>query len=180
MLVAAADSNLSTFVDLARKAGLAETLNGAGPYTVFAPTDDAFAALPAGTLEALLADGDRLSSVLGHHVAEGRHTADGLAGMPTIEMLQGEPVTVTVQADGRMEIDGTTVNRTDIQTGNGVIHVIDAVILPPDAIPTQTSVAPSTTTAPAVDTATATTVAPPATQTETAAVHTTNGTPVAE
>ncbi len=178
MQVAATDRNLSMFVSAVQKAGLTDTLNGAGPYTVFAPTDAAFEALPAGALDALLSNRTLLASVLGHHVAEGRFTAANVTGMPTLTMLQGEPVTVTVQVDGGLKIDGALVNRTDIQAGNGVIHVIDAVILPPDAIPTSTVIA-SVSTKSATDstpTVKATTVAPPA---GTTAVRTTNGTPLA-
>ncbi len=138
MQIAATDRNLSTFVGAVQKAGLTDTLNGAGPYTIFAPTDAAFEALPPGTLDALLSNQTLLASVLSHHVAEGRFTEANVTGMPEIRMLQGEPVTVTVQVDGRLKIDDALVNRTDVQAGNGVIHVIDAVILPPDAIPTPT------------------------------------------
>ncbi len=116
--------------------------------------------------------------MLSHHVADGRFTAANVTAMPTIRMLEGEPVTVKVQVDGRLKIDDALVNQTDIQAGNGVIHVIDAVILPPDAIPTPTAIAPVPTTAVADATPTvkATTVAPPA---DTTASRTTNGTPAA-
>jgi uncharacterized surface protein with fasciclin (FAS1) repeats len=176
MKVAATDRNLSTFVDAVQKAGLSDTLNGAGPYTVFAPTDAAFEALPPGTLDALLSNRTLLASVLGHHVAEGQFTAANVTGMPEIRMLEGEPVAVTVQVDGSLKVGDALVNRTDVQAGNGVIHVIDAVILPPDAIPTPTAIAPAPTTAVADPTPTvrATTVAPPA---DTTATRTANGTP---
>ena len=179
MQIAEADRNLTTFVSAVHRAGLTDTMNDLGPYTVFAPTDAAFEALPPGTLDALLADRDRLASVLSHHMAKGRFMAADVTGMPTIRMLQGEPVTVKVQADGSTEIDGATVNQTDIQAGNGVIHVIDAVILPPDAIPTQTATATTVTTtvADATTTATATTVDPTTVPPVTTAAETTNGTP---
>jgi len=176
MQIAATDRNLSTFVSAVQTAGLTDTLNGVGPYTIFAPTDAAFEALPPGTLDALLSNRTRLASVLGHHVAEGRFMATNVTGMPTIMMLQGEPVTVTVQVDGRrLKIDGATVNQTDIQADNGVIHVIDAVILPPDAIVTQTATPPAraTVVADATPTVKATTVAPPI---DTTVTRTTNGT----
>ena len=179
MQIAETDRNLTTFVSAVHRAGLTDTMNDLGPYTIFAPTDAAFEALSPGTLDALLADRDRLASVLSHHMAEGRFMAADVTGMPTIRMLQGEPVTVTVQADGSTEIDGATVNQTDIQAGNGVIHVIDAVILPPDAIPTQTATATSATTtvADATTTAMATTVDPTTVPPVTTAAETTNGTP---
>ncbi len=138
MQLAATDRNLTTFVSAVETAGLSDTLNGAGPYTIFAPTNEAFEALPPGTLDALLADRTLLASVLGHHVAGDRFAAADIAGMQTIRMLKGEPVTVTVLPDGGLELDGATVNQTDVQAGNGVIHVIDAVILPPSLEVTQT------------------------------------------
>jgi uncharacterized surface protein with fasciclin (FAS1) repeats len=183
MQLAETDRNLSTFVNAVQKAGLTDTLNGVGPYTAFAPTNDAFEALPPGTLDALLSDPTRLASVLGHHVAEGRFMAADMAGMPTIGMLEGEPATVTVQADGGLEIDGATVNLTDVRAGNGVLHVIDALILPPDfdATPTATA-SPAPTVDDATPTATATTVetttvAPPAFPVDTTDVGTPDGTP---
>ena len=144
MQLAVTDRNLSTFVSAVETAGLADTLDGAGPYTVFAPTNEAFEALPPGTLEALLADRTLLASVLGHHVAGDRFAAADIAGMQTIRMLEGEPVTVTVLPDGGLELDGATVNMTDLQAENGVIHVIDAVILPPGLEVTPTATLAST------------------------------------
>ena len=144
MQLAATDRNLSTFVSAVETAGLADTLDGAGPYTVFAPTNEAFEALPPGTLDALLADRTKLASVLGHHVAGDRFAAADIAGMQTIRMLEGEPVTVTVLPDGGLELDGATVNMTDLQAENGVIHVIDAVILPPGLEVTPTATLAST------------------------------------
>ncbi|MEN6341784.1 MAG: carbohydrate-binding protein [Methanospirillum sp.] len=180
MQVAAADRNLSTFVSAVQTAGLTDTLNGLGPYTIFAPTDAAFEALPPGTLEALLSDRDLLASMLTHHVVESRLSAANMTRMPTIKMLDGEPVNVTVQADGRLKIDDALVNRTDIQAGNGVIHVIDAVILPPAITPTQTSIAPSPT-ATVADTTSAAkrpSVPSPVVPADTTAARTANGTPV--
>jgi transforming growth factor-beta-induced protein len=176
MQVASTDRNLSMFISAVEKAGLTSALSGVGPYTVFAPTDDAFEALPPGTLDALLSNRTLLASVLTHLVAEGRFTEANMTGMTTLRMLEGEPVTVTVQPDARLRIDGALVNQTDIQAGNGVIHVIDAVILPPGAIPTPTAIIPATTTAVADTSLTvkATTVAPPI---DTTVPRTSNGTP---
>jgi uncharacterized surface protein with fasciclin (FAS1) repeats len=119
-------------------AGLEETLRGDGPFTVFAPTDDAFAALPAGTLDALLADptGD-LASILTYHVVEGEVLAADVAGLDgqAVTTVNGATFTVNVGDDGSVSLTDAAGNevgvvQTDIQTSNGVIHVLDGVILP--------------------------------------------------
>jgi uncharacterized surface protein with fasciclin (FAS1) repeats len=120
-----------SFTTLARaltEAGLVDTLKGPGPYTVFAPTDAAFAKLPAGTLEALLADKAKLTKVLTYHVVPGKVMAADVVKLARVQTVQGQ----TVQIAGGL---GVTVNdanvvKTDIEASNGVIHVIDAVILP--------------------------------------------------
>lgn len=128
---AIAAGNFTTLVAAVEAAGLVEALSGEGPFTVFAPTDEAFAALPEGTVDALLADpsGD-LTQILLYHVVPGQVMAadvtDGLAA----ETLQGAPVTFMVMGDGVM-INEANIVATDIVASNGVIHVIDAVILPP-------------------------------------------------
>jgi uncharacterized surface protein with fasciclin (FAS1) repeats len=134
----ATDRNLSVFVTAVEKTGLAATLNSAGPYTVFAPTDEAFEELPEGALDALLADRERLASVLRLHVVEGRLASSDLVGMPAVLTLEGETVPVTME-QGIMMIGDASMNLTDIQASNGVIHVIDAVNLPPDLFPTSTA-----------------------------------------
>lgn len=144
--VASTDRNLSTFLSAVATAGLTTTLEGVGPYTVFAPTDAAFEALPPAARAELLSNRTLLAEVLGNHVAEGCLDAANITRMSTIRMLQGDPVPVMVKPDGRIAIGNATVNQTDIQAGNGILHVIDAVILPPGAIPTPTTV-PVTTTA---------------------------------
>ena len=113
-------------------AGLGEALSGEGPFTVFAPSDEAFAAVPAETLEALLADPEgQLTQILLYHVVPGKVMAadvtDGLAA----ETLQGAPLTFTVGADGSVRIGEVNVVATDVAASNGVIHVIDAVLMPP-------------------------------------------------
>jgi uncharacterized surface protein with fasciclin (FAS1) repeats len=113
------------------EAGLVETLNGDGPFTVFAPTDDAFAALPEGTLDALLADpsGD-LTDILLYHVVAGEAMSADLSDGQVIETVLGKNITVTINDDG-VFINDAMVTLVDIEADNGVVHVIDAVLLPP-------------------------------------------------
>ena len=119
-------------------AGLVETLSGEGPFTVFAPTDDAFAALPAGTLDAVLADMDLLTAILTYHVAGGTALSTDLSDGMMVTTLNGADVTVTINADG-VFINDAQVTVADVVADNGVVHVIDAVLLPP-APPTNTVV----------------------------------------
>jgi uncharacterized surface protein with fasciclin (FAS1) repeats len=107
-----------------------DTLSGEGPFTVFAPTDDAFAALPAGTLDSLFADIPALQSVLTYHVVPGQVMAADVVNLDSADTVQGEAIDITVQ-DGNVMVNGANVIITDIEGANGVIHVIDAVILPP-------------------------------------------------
>ncbi|HEY1275885.1 MAG TPA: fasciclin domain-containing protein [Thermoleophilaceae bacterium] len=109
-------------------AGLVETLKGPGPFTVFAPTDEAFAKLPPGTLEALLADQAKLTKVLTYHVVPGTVMAADVVTMSSVKTVQGESVTIDTR--GGVKVDNANVVKTDILATNGVIHVIDAVILP--------------------------------------------------
>jgi uncharacterized surface protein with fasciclin (FAS1) repeats/plastocyanin len=111
-------------------AGLAETLSGEGPFTVFAPTDAAFAALPVGTIEAVLADIDLLTAILTYHVVGGTTLSTDLMDGMVVETLNGESVTVTLTADG-VFINDAEVIVADLVADNGVVHVIDAVLLPP-------------------------------------------------
>ena len=122
--------NFTTLVAAVEAAGLVDALSGEGPFTVFAPTDEAFAALPAGTIDALLADptGD-LTQILLYHVVPGMVMAADVTDGLEAETLQGGTVTFSV-ADG-VTINGVNIVATDIVASNGVIHVIDAVILPP-------------------------------------------------
>jgi uncharacterized surface protein with fasciclin (FAS1) repeats len=128
---AIAAGNFTTLVADVEAAGLVEALSGEGPFTVFAPTDEAFAALPAGTVEALLADpsGD-LTQILLYHVVPGQVMAADVTDGLEAETLQGSTVSFMVMADGVM-INEANIVATDIVASNGVIHVIDAVILPP-------------------------------------------------
>jgi len=132
-IVATADANgsFTTLVTAVKAAGLVETLQGAGPFTVFAPTDAAFAALPAGTLDSLLADPEALKKVLLYHVASGKVTADQVVGLTTATSVEGSPIKIAVK-DGKVYLnDSAQVVTTDVMASNGVIHVIDKVILPP-------------------------------------------------
>ena len=158
MDLARANPNLSTLVTAIDEAGLNETLAGAGPYTVFAPTNEAFDALPPGTLDALLQNREQLTSVLTYHVAAGRFTSDNLTATRVVRTVQGENVNVTTEA-GRVRVDGAMVTQADIQGSNGVIHVIDAVMIPPAGAATPTATGTVMTTAP-VGTTTARTTAP--------------------
>lgn len=110
-------------------AGLNEALSGDGPFTVFAPTDEAFAALPAGTVEGLLKDKETLTSILTYHVINGKVKADKVVGLDKAETLNGQMVSIET-SDNKVMIDGAQVVVTDIICSNGVIHVIDKVILP--------------------------------------------------
>lgn len=130
--IAAGDDRFETLVAAVQAAGLVDTLQGEGPFTVLAPTDDAFAALPAGTLEALLADTDTLAKILTYHVIPGKVMAADVVGLNGQEVgtVQGENVMVKVDG-GNVMINDANVIITDIEASNGVIHVIDKVILPP-------------------------------------------------
>jgi uncharacterized surface protein with fasciclin (FAS1) repeats len=121
--------SFKTLVTAVKAAGLVETLKGKGPFTVFAPTDEAFAKLPAGTLEALLKDKDKLTAVLTYHVVPGKVMAADVVKLKTADTVQGSAVTIEAGKDG-VKVDGAKVVKTDIVCSNGVIHVIDAVIVP--------------------------------------------------
>ncbi len=126
---AVADGRFTTLVAAVQAAGLVDALKAEGPLTVFAPTDDAFAALPEGTVEALLADIPTLTDILLYHVVDGKVMAEAVVELSQAMTLQGQYVDVQVM-DGKVMIDGAEVIITDIETSNGVIHVLDAVILP--------------------------------------------------
>ena len=128
--VASSTEGFSTLVAALSAAGLVETLQGAGPFTVFAPSDDAFAALPAGLLEKLLLPENKavLTSILTYHVVAGKvMAADVMAGdVPTVEGSN-----VALDTANGVTVNGATVTTADVAASNGVIHVIDAVIVPP-------------------------------------------------
>jgi uncharacterized surface protein with fasciclin (FAS1) repeats len=121
----------TTLVAAIEAAGLVETLKGSGPFTVFAPTDAAFAALPAGTVEDLLKpeNKDKLIAVLTYHVVPGKVMSTDLSEGLTAATVQGGNITITLE--GGAKVNGATISTADIEASNGVIHVIDAVILPP-------------------------------------------------
>ena len=121
--------SFSTLVTAVQAAGLVETLKGDGPFTVFAPTDDAFAAIPEAELEALLADKEKLTAVLTYHVVPGKVMAADVVKLDSATTVQGSDVDIEV-SDGGVSVDAANVVTTDIETSNGVIHVIDAVITP--------------------------------------------------
>ena len=121
----------TTLAKALQAAGLVETLKGPGPFTVFAPTDAAFAKLPAGTLDALLADPASLKAVLTYHVVSGEVPARQVIDLRSATPIEGEPITIAVSG-GSVVLNGTTnVVKTDIMASNGIIHVIDAVLVPP-------------------------------------------------
>ena len=132
-IVAMADGagSFKTLLAAATAAGLVETLQGEGPLTVFAPTDEAFAALPAGTLDGLLADPEALKKILLYHVVSGAVTADQVVNLTSADSVEGSPVAISVK-DGMVYLnDSAKVVTPDVMASNGVIHVIDQVLLPP-------------------------------------------------
>ena len=130
---AVAAGSFKTLVKALQAADLAETLKGAGPFTVFAPTDEAFAKLPAGTLEALLKPENKpkLQRILKSHVVAGKVMAADVVKISSAKAVSGDMLTIASRAGG-VTVDGAKVVKTDITASNGVIHVIDRVILPKD------------------------------------------------
>lgn len=121
--------SFKTLVKAVQAAGLVDTLKGPGPFTVFAPTDEAFAKLPAGTLESLLANPEQLKQVLTYHVVAGKVMASDVVKLKEAKTVQGSAARIKVSG-GNVMIDNAKVVKTDIVCDNGVIHVIDTVILP--------------------------------------------------
>ena len=130
---AVAAGSFKTLAKALQAADLVETLKGAGPFTVFAPTDEAFAKLPAGTLEALLKpeNKQKLQRILKSHVVSGRVMAADVVKISSAKAVSGDTLTIASR-DGGVTVDGAKVMKTDIAATNGVIHVIDSVILPKD------------------------------------------------
>ena len=130
---AVAAGSFKTLVRALQAADLAETLKGAGPFTVFAPTDEAFGKLPAGTLEALLKPENKpaLQRILTSHVLAGKVMATDVVKISPAKAVSGHTLTIASR-DGVVTVDGAKVVKTDIAATNGVIHVIDSVILPKD------------------------------------------------
>jgi uncharacterized surface protein with fasciclin (FAS1) repeats len=128
---AVAAGDFGTLAKALTAAGLVDTLKGPGPFTVFAPTDAAFAKLPAGTLDDLLKPENKakLTSILTYHVVPGKVAAADVVKLTEAKTVQGDKVKIAV-ADGVVKVDGAQVVKTDIGASNGIIHVIDSVILP--------------------------------------------------
>ena len=121
--------SFNTLVAAVQAAGLVDTLKGEGPFTVFAPTDAAFAALPEGTVESLLADPEALAGILTYHVVPGKVMSTDLSDGMTAATVNGADI--TIQTEGGVMINDASVSTADVVASNGVIHVIDKVILPP-------------------------------------------------
>ncbi len=134
---AVAAGTFNTLAKALEATGLAEVLKGAGPYTVFAPSDEAFAALPAGTLDSLMQNKEALKALLLGHVVSGRVSSSEALQMDgkTAATVGGSNATISV-ANGMVKVNESKVVKADIEASNGVIHVIDAVILPDPAFPT--------------------------------------------
>ena len=130
--LAVGNKDLSTLVAAVKAAGLVETLQSAGPFTVFAPTNEAFAALPKGTLESLLKPENKakLVSILTYHVVGAKVMSTDLSNGQKAKTVQGESIKVTI-GDGGVMINDAKVVAADVAASNGVVHVIDKVILPP-------------------------------------------------
>jgi uncharacterized surface protein with fasciclin (FAS1) repeats len=129
--IAASAGSFNTLVAAVKAAGLVETLQGEGPFTVFAPTDEAFAKLPEGTVEELLKpqNKEKLQAILTYHVVPGRVMAKDVVGISSAETVQGQSLNVSVE-NGTPMVDNAKIIQTDITASNGVIHVIDSVIMP--------------------------------------------------
>ena len=127
--VAIGSGRTGTLVSAVQAAGLVETLSSEGPFTVFAPVDEAFSALPAGTLESVLADKEMLTKILTHHVVSGRYLAADVLASGSLETLEGGSLPVVVDSAG-VHIGSAMILATDIVTSNGVVHLIDSVLLP--------------------------------------------------
>ena len=127
--IAVEAGTFTTLVAAVEAAGLVETLKGEGPFTVFAPTDEAFAALPEGTVEGLLADPEALAAVLTYHVVAGKVMSTDLSDGMMAATVNGAEI--TIGTEGGVMVNDANVVTADIEASNGVIHVIDAVILPP-------------------------------------------------
>ena len=126
---AIAAGSFTTLAKAIDAAGLTETLKGDGPFTVFAPTDEAFAKLPEGTVSALLKDKKKLAAILTYHVVADRVTSTAVAGLSAAETVNGAELSIEAK-DGKVKVDEATVTQADIPASNGIIHVIDQVLMP--------------------------------------------------
>jgi len=127
----AVDAGFNTLVTAVKAADLVATLQGKGPFTVFAPTDDAFKKLPEGTLDALLADIPKLKKVLLYHVVAGKVDSKQVVTLKSAKTVEGQSVAIKVE-NGTVFINNAQVVKADVEASNGIIHVIDTVILPTD------------------------------------------------
>ena len=125
---AAAAGDFKTLLKAVKAAGLVDTLKGPGPFTLFAPTDEAFAKLPAGTLDALLKDKEKLKKVLTYHVVPGKVMAADVVKLTSAKSVEGQDL--AIDASDGVKVSGAKVVKTDILASNGVIHVIDTVLIP--------------------------------------------------
>jgi len=126
---ATAAGSFKTLTTAISAAGLTDALKGKGPFTVFAPTDEAFAKLPKGTLDSLLKDKEKLAAILKYHVVPGKVTAADVSKLSAAKTLEGQDLAIATK-DG-VTVNGAKVVQTDVMASNGVIHVIDQVLLPP-------------------------------------------------
>jgi len=128
--IASGNKDFSTLVAAVVAAGLAETLSGSGPFTVFAPTNEAFAKLPAGTVQELIKpeNKEKLAAILTYHVVAGKALSSDLSNGQLIKTVNGQEVTVSI--GDNVKVNGAVVTTADLEASNGVIHVIDSVIMP--------------------------------------------------
>ena len=127
--IAVESGSFNTLVKALNETGLVEALQGDGPFTVFAPTDEAFAKLPEGTIESLLADKETLKSILLYHVVSGNYSSKEVANIDEAKTLAGKDVMITIN-NGSVMINNSKVTTADIKASNGVIHIIDTVLIP--------------------------------------------------
>lgn len=133
--IATANPDFSVFVNAIRQTGLFGTLESGGPLTAFIPTDEAFAALPPGALEGLVADPGALEELLRYHLAPGTLTVADVTARASVPTLLGEPLRVAVRQGGAVGIDGANLTLLDIPAKNGMVHIVDGVLVPPDLTP---------------------------------------------
>jgi uncharacterized surface protein with fasciclin (FAS1) repeats len=127
--IAVESGKFNTLAKALTETGLVEALKGKGPFTVFAPTDEAFAKLPKGTIEALLKDKEALKKILLYHVVSGKVTSEEVVKLNKAETLEGQNVMIQV-TDGSVMINNSKVTTADVMASNGVIHIIDTVLIP--------------------------------------------------
>ena len=124
-----AEKNLKTFTGALEKSGMRDTLATGGPYTIFAPTDDAFNRVPANTLNTIMADQTRTTGLIRNHIVQGRYDIKDLANMGYVTTLDGKTLQIT-SAGTAFAVDGAHIIKQDIPAGNGIIHVVDMVMVP--------------------------------------------------